>query len=96
MSAGKPRKLLAPPILARLARKRDVGVPLARLIKDHDLDISSPHLAKLIGWFDQESDEIQNSLFPPWLDYNSIQVQEQPDNFSYTGLFPFGYWKQDH
>jgi len=93
------RKLLAEILLAPLLEKSISGVPIARLARDHNLDISNPHLVKLINWYEISSHNIKStdsiitkSLFPPWL-LDIEEVQEQPYNYDYKGVFPFGNWE---
>lgn len=89
------RKLIKYTFLLQLYGLAEAGVPLARLIRDHELNISIPHLSKLINWC-REAEEIQNekvyaSLNPDWLIEN---VQEVPNNYWYKGIFPYGEWRK--
>lgn len=79
------------------------GVPTARLIRDHSLDVSVPHLAKLIRCFNaykalpvtsDKALELHDSLFPDWVDDTGSDIQIQPSNWKYNGLFPFGSWSE--
>ena len=100
MSGKNTRKLLSETILADLLYKSDLGVPHSKLIRDMNLDVSLPHLTKLIGWYKQSEEAevnahfIRASLFPPWIVENINGMQCQPDTYTYKGLFPFGEWKR--
>ena len=95
------RKLIGQKTLASLAYWRHKGVPLAKQIRDNALDISGPHLTKLLDYFDLIGDAttiqinaqqtISDSLFPPWIE--GFTIRQQPNNWSYIGKFPFGKWK---
>lgn len=98
------RKHITKAKLEELAKLHLKGVPITRLIRDNNLDVSAPHLNKLIRAYfaaDKlvmnkqtkiEADAIINSLFPPWLDCNGEVIQIQPSNWKYEGYFPFGKW----
>lgn len=100
------RKLIPPAILNTLYFSHKQGVPLTRLIRDHELCISSPHLSKLIYWYGElESKKsfnkdqlniIAENLFPIWLTDRptSPKVQQQPNTYTYKGKFPFGQWEE--
>ena len=98
MSRGKPRKLIRLDKLSTLAHRAQMGVPLARAIRDMRLDISRPLAAKQVQLFNMDcatkeaSSLLKHSLDAPWLDYDGPTVQEQPDNWYYEGYFPFGKW----
>jgi hypothetical protein len=97
------RKLIPLKYLSRYSESRNLGVPLRRIIRDNNLKISGPHLAKLIDWHDnllldndivpiKAKTMIRDSLFPTWLkDYPN--VQEQPSDYAYLGKFPLGGWE---
>ena len=88
----KKRKLIPKPILAEAYKRLQFGVPIARLIKDLNLDVSRPHMAILLDWYSLalQDEAICASLFPPWLEGET--EQEEPDNAKYEGRFPFGVW----
>ena len=98
------RKLVPKTLLADIAKLRQLGVPLRKLIRDHELDISGPHLTKLLDTFgdlrtpiniyDKKIEQVVcASMFPAWLDNNSLTAQDQPDNYKYVGRFPIGEWQ---
>ena len=89
----KKRKLVRHKLLLELAEKSSMGVPLTRLIRDAELDISRPHLYKLLYYYNTNKRKrvVYKSLFPPWLDTRS-DIQLQPKNYKYKGLFPWGEW----
>ncbi len=93
------RKLLSPAILANVALRHDLDVPLAAVVRQLELDISRAALATLLHWYKEqdkcEGDKaatIQSSLFPDWLDADCKNVQENPTGWAYTGRFPLGHW----
>lgn len=97
----KTRKLIAFTALNKYANLHKLGVPLNRIIRDHSLQISNPHLSKLLEIYyyitnpetkDHMIPTIEASMFPDWLEDESY-VQEQPDNYTYTGRFPNGTWE---
>lgn len=98
MSRGKPRKLIRLDKLLSLHRKVSIGVPLARALRDLELDISRPLAAKQLKLFETECESneanrlITDSMDPPWLDAKGPAVQEQPSDWDYEGYFPFGKW----
>lgn len=99
----RPMKLIQFDVLKELHSRHELGVPVTRLIKDYELDISRPSLAKLIEYFDlyqvQYRDyysytvnTIKSSLNPEWLEKNCNIVQTQPKHYKYIGEMPLGYW----
>lgn len=89
------RKLIRKDILEEIAKKNTSGVPLSRLIRDYDLDISLPHITKLVNWYKSANkfDSVKASLFPEWLKNNGTPIQVQPwEKFRYLGTFPTGCW----
>lgn len=90
------RKLIVKHYLNEYASLRQLGVPIRKIIRDNDLDISGPHLSKLLDWVDELNQEnntiIHDSLFPQWLDTDGDKVQEQPIHYNYSGRFPKGRW----
>lgn len=100
MRGPNTRKLISETLLKDCLFLADLGVPVAKISRDNNFDISLPHLAKLINWYKQSEEAqvssriIKLSLFPKWLDHNSNNTQSQPDNYRYIGQFPFGEWKK--
>ena len=96
----RPIKLIQFDILKELHSRHKLGVPVTRLIKDWELDISRPSLAKLVEYFDLYHDNhdinimmiIKASLNPEWLEINCNIVQTQPKHYKYIGEMPLGYW----
>jgi hypothetical protein len=86
------RKLIPRETLQIIEEKLRMGVPLAKTIRDLDLDISRTVVTKLVRYNEvAELDEtVKNSLFPDWLD--GKVVKENPDGWVYTGFFPWGNW----
>lgn len=98
---SKPRKLLTPSTLAHLAKLTTVGVPVANAMRQLDLEgkITRPTVVSLLKAYAERhdinqshSDTTCSSLFPDWLNKTGDAVQEQPENHSYIGYFPQGYW----
>lgn len=83
-----------------MKERLDLGVPLAKIIRDLDLDINSTSAASLIRAYTIASNQVENasivknSLFPTWLD-NSQTIMSNPDGWYYTGFFPWGSWSYD-
>lgn len=72
--------------------RTEIGVPLAKVHKELELDISYPALQKLITLLKNTNVDTVGSLYPEWLEKDSMKVQEQPDNYKYNGYFPYGEW----
>lgn len=95
------RKLLARRVLDWIDNRLRIGVPLSRAIRDADLDLTRPTVNKLVQYYAQVKEHpekfemIEASLFPDWLDDNSVDVQENPENWVYLGCFPWGEWQYD-
>lgn len=98
----KARKLIRPDILADLAVLTELGVPVASAMRQKEIDtlITRPVVVALLESFARVDEgplalgqAIQDSLFPEWLDLAGARVQEQPDNYTYNGFFPEGYWE---
>ncbi len=96
----KARKLISPTLLGQIYKRFHYGVPIQRLHRDHGLNnISIPVFTSLIHSYDEylhQQDKtikvvIHKSLFPEWLD-DIPAVQEQPNEWKYTGKFPYGAW----
>jgi hypothetical protein len=97
------RKLVSESVLKEVISREHLGVPLTKIIDQLGLDISRPSLRKLITYYSNlhritENTygggplNVRSSLFPVWLQED---VQEQPDNFTYVGMFPWGMWVYD-
>jgi len=100
MRGNNKRKLISEHLLAPMLEKFYAGVPVTRLIKDYELEISRPHLRKLlfiyIDILDMNLTEdyrtaLRKAIFPQWVQDCSI-VMKQPDRWTYIGKFPFGQW----
>ncbi len=98
----KKRKLLTPGCYGMIDAKVQLGVPLAKIMRDMSLEdaISRPSLSKLVKHYNtmlEDNDTvISASLFPSWLASDGISVQEQPDNWYYEGYFPLGDWMHEN
>lgn len=99
MSRGKPRKLIRLDQLLSLNERVEMGVPLARAIRDLNLDVSRPLAAKHVKWYNSRefakgfaAELLVASLDAPWLNPEGDTVQEQPPGWDYEGYFPFGTW----
>lgn len=91
------RKLLNKLMLDDIQRLLDIGVPLAKIIREAELEMSQPSVTKLLKWYKQSQLPtgetaciITLSLFPKWLAYE----QEQPEGVEYKGYFPLGEWEE--
>lgn len=95
------RKLLSEDNLNWLQDRLDLGVPLARAIRDKKLAISNPAVSTLLEWYavytvnPETFTAVYDSLFPAWLDQSDNMVQSNPSNWIYAGRFPWGYWIYD-
>lgn len=103
MSRGKRRKLIRFDKFLELHRTTAIGVPLARALRDMQLDISRPLAAKMLKVYEGvENDTMElsaaakvvHTLSPSWMNVHkdAPHVQEQPDGWDYEGYFPFGDW----
>lgn len=94
------RKLLSAQSLEWIQDRLDIGVPLARVLRDGNFNLSRAAAATLVEWYalytsnPTELGAIKASLFPEWLK-PSDEVQENPDGWVYIGRFPWGYWQYD-
>jgi hypothetical protein len=99
----KARKLVSLPLLSKVCERVNMGVPLTRVIRQLNLDISRPCLASLLDAYitytlskDREPGKtIFNSLFPPWMPEGEHIVMS-PDSWCYVGRFPLGYWTHEN
>lgn len=97
------RKLVPKKVLASCFQLQQLGVPVTKIIRDKNLNITRALLVKLLAhysivdaYYGQTNViAIRNSLFPPWMDHDSQLVQSNPDGWSYVGYFPRGYWQYD-
>tara|TARA_R110001632_G_scaffold232910_2_gene375141 strand:- start:196 stop:501 length:306 start_codon:yes stop_codon:yes gene_type:complete len=97
----RPRKLLASRALVTLEVKVAAGIPLAAAMRQMNISMSRPAVAKLLAWLaraDDPTDDLYHlnmrlNLFPEWLDATSAEPQEQPDTWIFEGHFPTrGQW----
>jgi len=94
----RPRKLLSSKALVTLEVKVAAGIPLAAAMRQMELDMSRPAVAKLLEWLKKadmvEADPMLSlNLFPEWLDPDSMAPQEQPEEWLFEGHFPTrGQW----
>jgi hypothetical protein len=90
------RKLVRYGLLKQLYHDMVQGVPIAYIIRKHQLNISTPHLNKLFGCYELAlgNDTIKASLRPLWLDPLGNAVQCEPAGYRYVGRFPYGKWEQ--
>ena len=93
----KKRKLLSSRALSTLEAKVMSGIPLAVAMRQLEIDMSRPAVAKLLKYLTQADDPHLNeecklvislSLFPEWIDTDSLLPQEQPEDYKYIGHFP--------
>ena len=99
---GHRRKLIPEILLAELAQKASLGVPINTLLRQHELSCTRPTLKTLIHAYNDISDDshytttvqqtISASLFPAWLDPQYKDAQEAPPAAKYDGRFPLGQW----
>src|SRR6266436_3873093 len=96
------RKLIPENILAKICNDSVLGIPLSKILASLNIQASRPHVNNLLDWYRMNnggkgcwSIDVQNSLFPQWLDKESQVAQIAPSDWSYVGSFPFGYWEQD-
>lgn len=99
---SKARKLLTPQTLYRLAELTEVGVPVAKAMRQLKLEgnITRPTVVMLLKAYVERKDLDQPhydrtlaSLFPPWLVEDGPTIQEQPEEYNYIGFFPQGSWE---
>lgn len=97
----RKRKLITLPTMFLICDDLEIGVPLSRAMRNHDIGMSRPSVNKLVRHFEYllaaENMEvnihtckaIRESLFPDWL---VTDEQEQPDSMYYNGNWPSGEW----
>ena len=93
----RKRKLITQSTMQAIAEDISIGVPLARAMRNADIAMSRPAVAKLVKHYStlmsaDPKDSIHTlygSLFPDWL---VTDEQEQPNNMYYEGYFPLGAW----
>ncbi|MAF24370.1 hypothetical protein CL634_02110 [bacterium] len=98
------RKLLPKKVLAECYELQTLGVPLTKVIRDKELNITRSLLAKLLKYYKIIDDygpgnaviAVRKSLFPDWLVETKEQVQTNPDGWYYVGYFPKGQWHYDN
>lgn len=97
----KARKLLAKAALERIWLRHQVGVPIERLRRDFNIELSLPSFIRLLEYYTESIDIEQNSsitnticasLFPTWLNSDCKTIQSQPRLWKYIGKFPVGSW----
>lgn len=99
--SGAKRKLIPEELMIQVFDLVELGVPLAKVLKDKKLNACRPVISKLLDSYRlaTESDctitaksKAIASMFPKWLDNKELIVQEQPDGWKYAGRFPMGMW----
>ena len=87
----RKRKLITQSTMQAIAEDISIGVPLARAMRNSDITMSRPAVAKLVKYYSTlpASPGVHASLFPDWL---VTDEQEQPDKMYYAGHFPQGAW----
>jgi len=102
MRGNNKRKLVSGNLIPQLLESYQLGVPLSKLIANNQLDISSPHLRKLLfiyieildpGIDMKQRSRLYSSLFPIWLE-DKVGAYTQPDEWTYDGRFPNGTWRK--
>lgn len=102
MRQNNKRKLLGYYMLMHVSKRHKNGVPLARLIRENELNISTPHLAKLVQFFFELRDTklpkeyrkgINDYIYPEWLILGA-DIQIQPRGWKYIGKVPWGNWER--
>lgn len=102
MRGNNKRKLIPQHQLFAIKEKFHSGVPISKLIREYELDISHPHLRKLLFiYIDILNPELNlshrkalnDSIFPIWLE-NKLGAVTQPDSWTYEGRFPYGTWEK--
>lgn len=101
----KKRKLIRPDVLDAMRVRKSLGVAVAELMRQYlpDDSMTRPTVVKLLTAYDaidtlyridasKKYLAVSASLNPDWLDPEGIEVQEQPDDWSYEGYFPLGRW----
>lgn len=98
----RPRKLLSSKALSTLEVKVSAGIPLAVAMRQMELTMSRPAVAKLLKWLAEADCQLDDdyhlmlrlALFPEWLDNDSMEPQEQPETWVFEGHFPTkGQWQ---
>lgn len=92
--------LIKEDLFKKLYDKYKQGVPISKLIQQHDLGVTPPTLTKLImyydAWQEASNDEvgeiIYNSLFPKWINEADSDITLQNSDWRYEGKMPLGQW----
>lgn len=82
-------KLIPKPLLAQMSEEYELGVPVSKLKRKYNIEMSLPKLKELLEYYKEQA--LHQSLFPIWLNFEQTI---QPDNWRYQGKFPFGEWKR--
>lgn len=103
---ARPIKLIPRHLLKKLFNHYEDGVPITKLVRKYNLDISGPTLDKLLSMYALSRDGlvslddreiILNSLFPAWVE-EGISISDtlciQPPDWEYVGSMPYGYWER--
>ena len=102
MRQNNKRKLIGYNLLSILAKLQKDGVPYKRLVRDYELDISTPHLQKLVNYYHELKNEtisadykkgVSDLIYPYWLILDG-GIQIQPRSWKYVGKAPWGKWEQ--
>ena len=90
------RKLFRKALLLQMVLDAYKGpVPIAAIRRKYNLDVSLPHLSKIIDLVNRfgNNKAIMASICPEWLN-DDDDIQEEPEDYSYKGTFPWGTWEQ--
>lgn len=102
---ARPMKLMRPQLLNKIYAEHTMGVPVVKLLKKHNIDLTSPTLAKLLNYrhmLEKANAEgntdaatiIERSIYPKWLTEQDEDILLQPPTHFYSGSMPLGEWQQ--
>lgn len=96
---ARPCILIKKELLIRLHEANKAGVPYSKLVRNYDLTVSQPTLAKLIHYITiagnspkEVADIIHASLYPAWSEQSETNCTVQPSTWYYRGKMPLGEW----
>ena len=87
------RKLIRYEMFLEIVKQAELGVPYTKLVREHQLSLTSQHLSNLIKKYQTlNKDSAAQQFNPEWLNADGDSIQEPPNDIAYQGLFPWGQW----
>lgn len=103
---ARPLYCIKEKALISLYEKYSMGIPISKLIKNYNIQVSHPTFTKLLMQYSllvetkgsDIYDTIYASYFPEWLNYEEYEhdiIVLQPSNWNYIGTYPLGEWVEN-